>query len=65
MDADGNAYLTGDTRSLDFPVTPDAFDTTYNSEPDEYESDAFVAKLGGGGGATYTLSGRVTDAGGR
>jgi len=40
IDAAGDAYVTGETRSTDFPVTPGAFDTTFQGE-----SDAFVAKL--------------------
>ncbi|MFE0565520.1 SBBP repeat-containing protein, partial [Priestia megaterium] len=41
IDSKGNAYITGQTSSLDFPVTPCAFDTTYNGG----EIDAFVTKL--------------------
>jgi hypothetical protein len=37
---DGNAYVTGDTESADFPTTPGAFDTTFNGAV-----DAFVTKL--------------------
>jgi len=40
LDAAGNAYLTGDTRSLSFPTTPGAFDTRHNGS-----WDAFVTKL--------------------
>jgi hypothetical protein len=40
LDSAGNAYVTGFTRSADFPVTSGAFDTTYNGL-----DDAFVAKL--------------------
>jgi hypothetical protein len=39
IDSAGNAYLTGYTSSPDFPITPGAFDTTYNG------ADAFVAEL--------------------
>ena len=31
VDLMGNAYVTGDTIATDFPVTPGAFDTTFNS----------------------------------
>ena len=41
VDAQGSAYVTGQTESADFPVTAGAFDTSYNSG----EGDAFVAKL--------------------
>lgn len=40
VDLQGNAYLTGQTRSTDFP-TKSAFDYTFNG----YYSDAFVTKL--------------------
>jgi len=40
VDAAGNVYLSGGTRSSNFPVTPGAFQTTLRGA-----SDAFVAKL--------------------
>ncbi len=46
VDVSGNAYVTGETWSTDFPVTPGAYDTTQNSY-----YDAFVAKLDGSGSA--------------
>lgn len=45
VDADGNAYVAGETQSWNFPVTPSAFDTTLNSGSDTIYSDGFVAKL--------------------
>ncbi len=39
---DGAAYVTGETSSLYFPITPGAFDNTYNGDDC---ADAFVAKL--------------------
>lgn len=39
VDASGNTYITGRTNSADFPTTPGAFDTTFNS------TDCFVTKL--------------------
>jgi hypothetical protein len=36
----GRAYVTGGTISVDYPTTPGAFDTTWNSS-----SDVFVTKL--------------------
>ena len=68
MDEAGHAYMTGVTGSSDFPTTPGAFDTSYNGG-----GDAFVVKLAMGGPVvpptptpvpTYTISGRVTEAGG-
>jgi hypothetical protein len=41
VDADGNAYITGQTASPDFPTTPASFDPTYNGGP----FDAYIAKL--------------------
>jgi hypothetical protein len=40
VDEAGAAYVTGWTRSSDFPTTSGAFDTTFNGN-----SDAFVAKV--------------------
>ena len=46
VDGAGNAYVTGDTASADFPTTPGAFDTTFNGG-----CDAFVTKLDASGAA--------------
>jgi hypothetical protein len=40
VDASGSAYITGTTSTGAFPVTPGAYDTSFNGQ-----SDAFVAKL--------------------
>ena len=40
IDGSGNAYVTGRTDSTNFPITPGAFDTTYNDW-----DDAFITKL--------------------
>ena len=45
VDAAGNAYVGGSTRSADFPTTPGAFDTTHNGGTFETLFDAFVTKL--------------------
>jgi hypothetical protein len=37
---DGRAYVTGATSSSDYPITPGAFDRTFNGS-----LDAFVTKL--------------------
>ena len=50
VDGAGSAYVTGETRSSDFPTTPGAFDTSYNGG----YADAFVAKLNpAGSGLAY------------
>ncbi|MBP1777673.1 MAG: hypothetical protein H6Q86_3683, partial [candidate division NC10 bacterium] len=47
VDADGNAYVTGETTNADFPTTPGAFQTTCAVGC----SDAFVVKLNPTGSA--------------
>ena len=44
VDADGRAYVTGETFSSDFPTTPGAFDTSFDGS-----EDAFVTKLNASG----------------
>ena len=51
IDPDGNAYVSGETRSNDFPNTTNAFDRTYNSGPSNQGPDVFVLKLSQGGSA--------------
>jgi hypothetical protein len=46
VDSVGSAYLTGETKSTDFPITAGAFDTSYNGS----WRDAFVVKLSPTGG---------------
>jgi len=62
VDAAGNAYVTGNTSSTDFPTTPSAFQTTFAGGT----SDAFVTALNPSGSAllfsTY-LGGTDTDQG--
>jgi len=41
LDEQGNVYVSGSTKSDDFPATPEAFDTTHQRG----NYDAFVAKL--------------------
>ena len=45
----GEAYITGQTYSTDFPVTQGAFDTTFNNG----YWDGFIAKLGTSGQIVY------------
>jgi hypothetical protein len=70
VDADGCAYLTGLTDSFDFPITPDAFDTSFNDTP--YPPwpyfDAFLTKLNPSGDVlVYStfLGGAEVDDGGQ
>ena len=50
VDAQRNAYVTGDTRSAGFPTTANVFDSTYNGS-----LDAFVTKLNASGsGLAYS-----------
>jgi uncharacterized repeat protein (TIGR01451 family) len=46
VDGDGNAYITGETSSTDFPTTSDAYQTSYAGF-----GDAFVSKLNPTGNA--------------
>ncbi len=48
VDASGNAYVTGQTYSTSFPVSPGAFQATNAGS-----GDAFVAKLNAAGGRVY------------
>jgi hypothetical protein len=48
VDSAGNAYITGDTTSTNFPVTPGAFQTT---RAGSFDSDVFVTKMNSTGTA--------------
>jgi RHS repeat-associated protein len=58
VDGGGATYVTGGTRSSDFPTTPGAFDTTFNGDYDAFmvklnavgSALAYTTFLGGGGG---------------
>ena len=51
VDLLGNAYIAGDTTSVDFPVTPGAFQTKYGGVGKNLNGDGFVAKLSPNGSA--------------
>jgi Bacterial Ig-like domain (group 3)/Beta-propeller repeat len=52
VDGAGNAYVTGQTTSTDFPTTPGAFQTVCNGGSNcDSDGDAFVAKLNPEGSA--------------
>jgi hypothetical protein len=60
VDGSGNAYLTGNTNSSDFPVTVGAFDTTLAL------SDVFVTRVNAGGTIAWsTFVGGLSDEYGR
>jgi hypothetical protein len=49
IDETGNTFVTGETKSCDFPTTPGAFDTHFNDPQCGNGSDAFVVKLNSSG----------------
>ncbi|HSB18321.1 MAG TPA: SBBP repeat-containing protein [Bryobacteraceae bacterium] len=61
IDSAGNAFVTGQTSSTDFPVTPGAFQKTLRSVP-----DAFFARINSSGTAllyaTFLGGGYIDDA---
>jgi uncharacterized protein (TIGR03437 family) len=50
VDSDGQAYVCGETRSNDFPVTPGAFQADYHGG-DQLGGDAFALKINAAGTA--------------
>jgi hypothetical protein len=66
VDTVGNAYLTGSTTSVDFPVTPGVFQPVIGKQDDPNVSDAFVSKINPqGNGLVYSsyLGGNYYDFG--
>jgi hypothetical protein len=55
VDGQGFVTVTGQTSSASFPVTPDAFDPTFNGSPDFFNPDGFVARLKLDGAAAADL----------
>jgi len=66
VDRSGNAYVTGQTESTDFPVTTGAFQTA-NNQPNLYGVNAFVTKLNATGRAlvysTYLGGSGISESG--
>lgn len=56
VDAEGSAYIAGETLSPDLATTPGAFDLTYNGPARGFPGDAFVAKLNEDGSALDYLT---------
>jgi len=54
VDGAGAAYVAGYTRSENFPVTPNAFQTMLNRGVTPNANDAFVTKLSVAGAVTYS-----------
>jgi hypothetical protein len=58
IDDQGFIYVVGGTTSPDFPVTPGAYDTTYNTGGSELgsrgQTDGFVTKLDSTGGIVWS-----------
>ncbi len=70
VDAAGNAYLTGSTQSLDFPVTSNVFQPVFGGGGGQFDTmyssgDAFVVKMSPTGKMVYStfLGGSQDDAG--
>ncbi len=55
VDVAGNAYITGDTSSANFPVTPGAFRTTLVLPGGAGDNDGFVAKFNTNASGTSSL----------
>jgi len=46
LDPQGTVYVAGETKSVDFPTTPGAYDRTYNGGENTWEGgDAFITRL--------------------
>ena len=54
VDASGNAYVAGTTRSIDFPITIDALQSVYARGGSQYPGDGFVIALDATGALTYS-----------
>jgi Beta-propeller repeat len=67
VDSNGDAYMTGEASSVDFPTTPTAFQVINGGGNCEYEpacSDAFISKFALGTLNGLTITGLTPDMGG-
>lgn len=53
LDGSGSAWIVGTTNSPSFPVTADAFDSTYAGGSHTRGTDGFLARIDGSGALTY------------
>lgn len=65
IDASGNAYVTGNTTSANFPTTPGAYQTTYGGGNWASNYNLFVTKLNAAGSALVYSTYLGGGAGGR
>jgi uncharacterized repeat protein (TIGR01451 family) len=63
VDAQGMVYVTGKTRSQDFPTTPGAYDTVFSNPEIGLNEDTFVVKLDLTGGVNGLLYGSFVGGG--
>lgn len=65
VDKSGNSYVTGQTTSTNFEITPDALQKTFGNKTNQVFATAFLTKLDASGKITYStyLGGTGSDFG--